>query len=183
GGLVEANDGSFYGTTTSGGAFGFGTIYRVTRAGVLNSLISFSGVADGSYPQASLIQASDGNFYGTTAQGGAFGQGTIFQMSPAGALTTLAHFDGYNGANPEAMLLESADGSLYGTTQNGGPDDQGVIFRLSVPSAAPQITTQPSDVVAYQGGTVALRVASFGSPPLSYQWMENGTNLLDAGNV
>ena len=182
-GLVQADDGSFFGTTTSGGAFGFGTIYRVTRAGLLSSLVSFTGGVDGSYPQASLIQATDGNFYGSTAQGGAFGLGTIFRMSPDGALSTLAHFDGYNGANPQAPLLESADASLYGTTQNGGPDDQGAIFQLSIPSAAPQITSQPTSVITYAGADVALRVATFGAPPLYYQWLENGTNLIDAGNI
>ena len=117
--------GSFYGTTTSGGAYNNGAVFRMTPAGVLTNLYSFGGGSDGSYPAAALLQASDGNFYGTTAYGGAYGDGTVFRMTPDGTLTTLVAFDGYAGANPQAALIEDADGSLLGTTQNGGAERRG----------------------------------------------------------
>ena len=182
-GLTQADDGSFYGTTSSGGQFGLGTVFRVTRQGSLTILKSFSGTIDGSRPAMALTQAADGNFYGTTAAGGAYDAGTVFRMSPGGVLTTVAEFDGFNGAYPSASLLEDLDGSLLGVTQSGGPSGQGVIFRLSIPASAPQLTQQPGDLVTYQGSTLLLRVASFGSPPLRYQWQKNGTNLADVANV
>ena len=182
-GLTESSGGTFYGTTTYGGAFGLGTVFRLTRAGSSSNLVSFTGGTDGGHPSAALVQGSDGNLYGSTADGGAFGDGTVFRLSPDGGLTTICEFDGYNGANPDAPLTEAQDGSFYGTTQNGGLKGQGVIFRLSTPSAAPQITSQPADLLTYAGATVAFSVASFGSPSLSYQWQENGTNLADGPTV
>lgn len=182
-GLIQSADGALYGTATEGGAFGLGTVFRITPKGLLTTLFSFAGVANGGHPAASLIQGSDGNLYGSTKDGGAYGAGTVFRMTLDGALTTIAEFDGFNGANPDAALVEASDGSFYGTTQYGGLNNQGVIFRLSIPSSSPHITSQPVGTVAYVGGTVAFSVASIGSPPLSYQWQENGTNLIDAGNI
>src|ERR1039458_10253260 len=102
-GLVQATDGSFYGTTMTGGtsACGCGTIFKVTRAGVLTTLHTFTG-PDGSGPDGALIQATNGSFYGTTAYGGAsyggaLGYGTVFKITPAGALTTLHSFDSTDG--------------------------------------------------------------------------------------
>ena len=152
------------------------------RPGVLNILYSFGGGTDGSYPAAALLQGSDGNFYGTTAYGGAYGDGTVFRMTPAGTLTTLVAFDGYAGANPQAAMIEDADGSLLGTTQNGGADDEGVIFRLSF-TGPPQITAQPVSQSVYVGDDVMLSVAVSGVSPFSYQWQKNGTNLVDGGNI
>src|SRR4029079_6510304 len=73
--------------------------------------------------------------YGTTQVGGAYGFGTVFRMSPNGALTTLLYFDGFNGANPRAPLMQAADGSFYGTTINGGVNGFGTIFQLIVPES------------------------------------------------
>ena len=154
----------------------------MSPAGVLTNLYSFGGGADGSYPAAALLQGSDGNFYGTTAYGGAYGDGTVFRMTPDGTLTTLVTFDGYAGANPQAALIEDADGSLLGTTQNGGADDAGVIFRLSF-TGPPQITSQPASQSVYVGDNVMLSVAVSGASPFSYQWQKNGTNLVDGGNL
>ena len=179
-GLVQDLGGNFYGTTTSGGAYNNGTVFRMSPAGVLANLYSFGGGADGSYPAAALLQGSDGNFYGTTAYGGAYGDGTVFRLTPAGTLTTLVAFDGYAGANPQAAMIEDADGSLLGTTQNGGADDSGVIFRLSF-TGPPQITAQPGSQSVYVGDNVMLSVAVSGASPFSYQWQRNGTNLVDGG--
>lgn len=182
-GLVQTEDGSLYGTTAFGGAFGLGNIYRIFPDGLLTNLFSFTGIADGSHPLAGLIQSSDGNLYGTTSDGGAFGAGTVFRLSPEGSLITIAQFDGFNGTDPDAPLLEDTDGSLLGVTRSGGPFGEGVIFRLSIPSAGPQISSQPASLTIYAGSTATLTVASFGSSPLHYQWQEGGTNLIDIGNT
>jgi uncharacterized repeat protein (TIGR03803 family) len=131
---------------------------------------------------AALLQGRDGNFYGTTAYGGVYGDGTLFRMAPGGTLATLVEFDGYVGANPQATLIEDADGSLLGTTQNGGASGEGVIFRLSF-SGPPQITGQPLSQSAYVGDNVVLSVAVSGASPLAYQWQKNGTNLVDGSNL
>ena len=80
--LVQGNDGSFYGTASSGGAWSNGTVFQLTPAGLLTNLHSFAGGADGARPVGGLLLANDGNLYGTTALGGAFGKGTVFAMSP-----------------------------------------------------------------------------------------------------
>jgi uncharacterized repeat protein (TIGR03803 family) len=180
-GLAQVG-GTFCGTTTGGGAFNHGAVFQWSLVGALTDLYSFTGGSDGSYPAAALLEGSDGNFYGTTAYGGAYGDGTVFRLTPGGALTTLAAFDGYAGANPEAALIEDADGSLLGTTQNGGASDEGVVFRLSF-SGAPQITSQPPSLSVYVGDNVTLGVAVFGASPLSFQWLMNGTNLVVGGNL
>lgn len=95
-GLVQGTDGNFYGTTAGGGLGSGpmgagGTVFRMTPAGTLTTLVSFNG-ANGNSPQVPLIQGSDGNFYGTTTYGGPGGCGTVFQVTTNGVLTTLAAF-------------------------------------------------------------------------------------------
>ena len=181
--LARDLDGSFRGTTTSGGAFGVGTIFRVTADGALTNLVSFTGSNDGSHPRAGLFQANDGNWYGTTSDGGSFGDGIVFRLTPDGAFTTISMFDGYNGANPEAPLIEDQSGNILGVAPNGGLYGQGVIYRLRIPSLLPQITGQPSSVVTYSGSMISLSVATLASAPIFYQWRSNGTNSIDRGNV
>ncbi|PYN92570.1 MAG: hypothetical protein DMD91_32025 [Candidatus Rokuibacteriota bacterium] len=82
--LIQGVDGNFYGTTSQGGAAGTGTVFQVTLAGAFTVLYTFTGGTDGGYPYAGLVQGTDGNFYGTTSQGGAVGAGTVFQLTPAG---------------------------------------------------------------------------------------------------
>src|SRR5207247_5356193 len=85
--LIQAGDGTFYGTTVSGGAANQGTVFKIDGAGTLATLHAFTcSSTEGCGPQARLVQASDGNFYGTTAAGGATGGGTVFKMDGAGAL-------------------------------------------------------------------------------------------------
>lgn len=136
GGLVQATDGSFYGTTRQGGPNGFGIVFKITSSGVMTILYSFSGYpSGGAYPVAALIQAVDRNFYGTTLGGGPGNEGTIFKITPTGTLTTLQTFDGSDGTNPDGPLVQATDGSFYGTTVEGGPNALGTVFRLTVPSA------------------------------------------------
>jgi len=134
-GLIQATNGYLYGTTYQGGAStvcpdGCGTIFKITPAGVLTTVHSFDE-KDGTYPYATLIQATNGLLYGSTTSGGSFGYGTIFQITPAGALTTLVSFNVLDGANPEASLLQATDGNLYGTTPSGGKSGNGTIFELT----------------------------------------------------
>lgn len=138
GNLVQGPDGNFYGTAARDGVNGYGTIFRVTPGGAYTVLYSFQGSPDGENPQANLYLASDGNFYGTAARGGADGGGTIFRISPAGVFTLLYTFTGgTDGAFPSAGLIEGSDGNMYGTTVSGGAINAagftgyGTIFQLT----------------------------------------------------
>jgi|HubBroStandDraft_1064217.scaffolds.fasta_scaffold09340_2 uncharacterized repeat protein (TIGR03803 family) len=133
-GLIQATDGNFYGTTYGGGAHEGGTVYRVTPGGVATTLYSFCSQAnctDGTQPTAGLVQASDGDFYGTTYAGGASGRGTVFKVTANGTLTTLHSFAGRDGAYPYAGLIQAANGDLYGTALGGGTGGHGVVFRIT----------------------------------------------------
>src|SRR5437899_9892399 len=107
----------------------------MTGNGRLTRLVTFH-TSDGTYPWAGLVQGRDGNFYGTTYQGGANGYGTVFQMTPDGALTTLISFDNSNGANPYAGLAQGNDGNFYGTTYQGTASTYyGSVFRVTTNGA------------------------------------------------
>jgi len=132
-GLAEGTDGNFYGTTSFGGANGhFGTVFKITASGMLTTLHSFDGT-DGEAPAAGPVQATslDGNFYGTTTSGGAYGAGTLFKITPGGTLTTLYSFDGKDGEWPYAGLVQATDGNFYGTTAFGGADGGGTVFKIT----------------------------------------------------
>jgi uncharacterized repeat protein (TIGR03803 family) len=149
--LVEASDGYLYGTTSSYDGDGYGTIFKISLGGTFTTLYNFTGGGDGRDPYGALIQATDGNFYGTTEHGGASsacydGCGTVFRMTPAGALTTLHSFDATDGSSPYGALLQATDGNLYGTTLQGGPYGRhlaGTVFRLSV-GLGPFVKTLPT---------------------------------------
>src|ERR1700730_11299182 len=136
-GLVQATDGNFYGTTAYGGANcvatgGCGTVFKITPDGTLTTLYSFcslSGCTDGSYPEAGLIQAIDGNFYGTTTSGGTNCAspidlcGTVFKITPSGVLTTLYSFCQQSGCadgSAPGTLIQATSGEFYGSTYDGG---------------------------------------------------------------
>lgn len=182
-GLVQTPDGNFFGTTDEGGAYGSGTIFEMSSAGVLTNIYSFTGGDDGGNPAARLTLAADGNLYGTTAYGGFYDDGTIFRISPAGILTTLVQFNGSNGANPQSALVQGADGNFYGTTANGGASNAGAVFLVNVNEPVLEITGQPASQNAFLGTTPVLDVAVLGNPPLFYQWQRDGANLTDGGNI
>jgi uncharacterized repeat protein (TIGR03803 family) len=114
-GLVLASNGTFYGTTLSGGANSQGTVYKTTAAGKLATLHSFN-YTDGASPYVGLIQATNGNFYGTTSDGGTDGYGTIFEINPAGTFNSLHSFIPADGEYPDARLVQGTNGLFYGTT-------------------------------------------------------------------
>ena len=149
GGLLLGADGNFYGTTVYGGNarcntvadFGCGTVFKVTPSGKLTTLHNFARTADASdgiFPMGQLVQGVDGSLYGTTYEGGTAYSGTVFKITPAGAIATLYNFctqyqctDGYN---PAAGLALGDDGDLYGTTSQGGANTvgyDGTIFKIT----------------------------------------------------
>ncbi len=139
-GLAQGLDGNLYGTTVRGGSTDYGTVFKITPSGALTTLYSFcalSGCIDGVGPEASVVLGTDGNFYGTTPSGGANGWGTVFKITPAGALTTLYSFCAKtncdDGGSPESALVQASDGSFYGTTESGGGSVQyaGTVFKIT----------------------------------------------------
>jgi uncharacterized repeat protein (TIGR03803 family) len=139
--VIQALDGDFYGTTSVGGANGYGSIFKATASGKLTTLYSFcseANCADGEIPYAGLTQATDGNFYGTTDIGGAYGYGTIFRLTQDGVFTTLHSFCSVScgdGAYPaDGALIQGETGSLYGTTYEGGYGN-GVAFGITLKGA------------------------------------------------
>ena len=145
-GLIQGTDGYLYGTTSAGGsssncANGCGTVFRITPVPpyTLVTLHSFNG-NDGSNPSGGIVQATDGNFYGTTFSGGPNsscdgGCGTVFQITPEGVLSTLHSFDYSDGANPSGASAQATDGNFYGTTWAGGTSTNctggcGTVFQM-----------------------------------------------------
>src|SRR4051812_49635150 len=125
--LVQGPDGNFYGTTANGGPRGSGTVFRVTPAGVLTTLVS-----DQANPAAGLVVGNDGLLYGMASAGGGLGGfGSVFRMTTNGALTTFAALNGTNGGNPQAGLVLAPDGNFYGTSPEGGTNAQGNVFRVT----------------------------------------------------
>src|SRR5262249_15795497 len=131
-GLIQARDGHLYGTTGGDGINDFGTVFRMDLAGNLATLHSFATPpSDGARPYASLLHATDDNFYGTTSHGGgALGSGTIFRMNSVGNLTTIVRFGHVHGSEPYAGLIQARDGDFYGTTRGGGTLGRGTVFRI-----------------------------------------------------
>ena len=131
-GLIADGRGNLYGTTSSGGANGAGTVFEVAAGThALTTLATFNG-ANGYGPWAGLIADASGNLYGTTFSGGANGKGTVFEVAAdTHALSTLATFNGTNGASPFAGLLADASGNFYGTTSSGGASDDGTVFKVA----------------------------------------------------
>ncbi|HWY56734.1 MAG TPA: choice-of-anchor tandem repeat GloVer-containing protein [Terriglobales bacterium] len=136
GGVTLGSDGNFYGTTYEGGSVTAGAVFKVTPGGTYTTLYSFTGGKDGAYPYAPPVQGNDGNFYGTTTAGGnstacGGGCGTIYKITPAGALTTLYEFDITHGYAPYGPLVLGTDGNFYGTTPYGTTANAGVVFKIT----------------------------------------------------
>jgi uncharacterized repeat protein (TIGR03803 family) len=159
-GLTQDGDQKFYGTTSSGGADSFGTVFQMTANGNLTTLLHFNGT-NGSRPMSGVTQGRDGSFYGTTAYrvvNSNWTYGTIFKLTTNGVVTPLVYLNGTNGLHPFTDLVLGRDGNLYGTmadaeralSLNG---NAGTIFRLAEP---PNITS-----LIRSNGDVKLTWSSF----------------------
>jgi uncharacterized repeat protein (TIGR03803 family) len=131
-GLIKDSAGNLYGTT-GGGAFGAGVVFKVDKHGTETVLYSFMNSSDGGFPQSGLIRDTAGNLYGTTETGGAFGLGTVYELSPTGVETVLYSFagPGGDGSNPLGGVVRDTAGNFYGTTSAGGSFALGTVFKLS----------------------------------------------------
>ncbi|MDD2356300.1 MAG: DUF4214 domain-containing protein [Thiovulaceae bacterium] len=149
-GLIQGSDGNFYCTTAYGGTYNDGTVLKISPNGTTTVLHSFSGGADGQTPVGNLIQANDGNFYGTTENGGMNNTGTVFKITPAGVETVLSTFNASTtGANSHGALIQGNDGNLYGTTEYGGTNNSGTLFEIQLAGvSSPTVVNQNGN---YQG--------------------------------
>jgi uncharacterized repeat protein (TIGR03803 family) len=208
-GLIQASDGNLYGTTINslygtsgtGTVTDGGTIYRITPAGVLTTLHTFGlgDPANGAYPFGELLQGVDGNFYGTTWEGGVtLLYGTLYMITPSGVFTLLHSF-GQGGCAPLGGLIQDAAGDLYGTTirnsiePNSGPTDHGTVFKFTLPQSSlgsgllttlhtflgPDGTRPIAALVAGKNGTFYGTTIAGGAPAYS----STGANLGSYGTV
>lgn len=193
GGLVQAADGNFYGVTAFGGIgnysecnLGCGTVFKITSAGKLTTLHNFcsSDCTDGAEPFGPLVQATDGNLYGTTKFGGVDGGGIVFQTTPRGQLTTLYAFctlaNCADGEFPEAGLLQATNGSFYGTTFGNVPQNDGTTFSLST-GLGSFVKTQPTS--AKEGATVGIFGQGFTSSSAVQFGGVQATNIKPSGST
>src|SRR5579872_3201586 len=184
--LIQARNGSFYGTSEVGGPHAGGTVYKMTPAGTLTILYEFcaqgSPCLDGSSPLGRVVQASDGNFYGSTLNGGMNDVGTVFRLTAAGNLTTLS-FPTYGGNYPYAGFVQATDGTLYGTTYVGGNFGDGTLYRLTT-SLPPFIEMEPtsgsegSDVDILGQGFTDASVVKFGGVQATSVQLQGTTELI-----
>ena len=155
-GLIADANGDLFGTTALGGANGDGTVFEIAKtaggyASTPTTLVSFNE-RNGSDPIASLIADSNGDLFGTTANGGANGDGTVFEIAKtaggyASTPTTLVSFNHANGAVPEAGLIADAKGDLLGATEGGGANGDGAVFEIA--KTAGGYASTPTTLVSF----------------------------------
>ena len=160
GGLIQASDGNLYGMTNLGGANGTGAVIKITLAGVESVLHSFgaTGSGDGVGPNGGLIQASDGNLYGLTLGGGAYSDGAVIKITPAGAESVLYSFGPHaaDGYDPLFSLVQASDGNLYAVTL-GGAHSVGAVVKITLAgtgSVLYSFGSQPGDGYASVGSLI-----------------------------
>ena len=155
-GVIEGSDGNLYGTSSTGGSSGRGTVWVIGKDGNGFAVLhTFSG-SDGAHPWARVIEASDGNLYGTTVAGGIGfvstpaeflpGEGTIFKIARDGTcFTTLHNFDRPEGSRPYGGLLQARNGNIYGVAREGGVVDFGTVFEITPSGIFRSLYTFPSE--------------------------------------
>lgn len=130
-GLIRDSSGNFYGTASTGGADGWGIVYKLDTSGHETILYTFTGGADGGEPRSGVVRDSAGNLYGTTYSGGANGWGTVYKLDSSGTETVLHSFTlGVDGGFPIGGVILDSAGNLYGTTLFGGSSGYGVVFEM-----------------------------------------------------
>jgi uncharacterized repeat protein (TIGR03803 family) len=132
GGVVRDGVGNLYGTTSYGGFYRFGNVFRLDTARRVKALHTFQGGNDGVSPNAGVLRDGAGVLFGTTSIGGTAGMGTLFKVDSAGSESVLYSFaGGTDGAYPQSSLIQDAAGNLYGTTLDGGVNSRGTVYRVS----------------------------------------------------
>jgi uncharacterized repeat protein (TIGR03803 family) len=156
-GLIRASDGNYYGTTTSGGPHGAGSVFRMSPSGRVTMLHGFAEMLTGNGgPQAPLVEAPDGSLWGSTRYGGPVNSGTIFRLTPSGGFTTMHQFTAKDGGEPAGLVL-GPDGNFYGTTRSGGTHDLsgGTAFRITPAGALTTLhnfVNHPGQLIAGSDG-------------------------------
>jgi uncharacterized repeat protein (TIGR03803 family) len=188
-GLIQASDGNFYGTTQVGGANGDGTVFKMTASGSVTVLHSFAVDANGYFPEGALVEASDGNLYGTCYSGGANSVGTVFRISKTGSFQKIYDFSnasGNIGYEPKAGLIQASDGKLYGTTYFGGTNfgDSGTLYQLTTSGTATLLASFNANTTGFQPADVPLQ-GSDGNLYLSllYGGGQNSQGVQDQGTI
>jgi uncharacterized repeat protein (TIGR03803 family) len=186
--LIEGSDGNFYGTTSGGGPGNNGVIFKMTPSGSVSVLHNLNGTTDGSGPLTGLVQATDGNFYGTASVGGSTsgdcigeGCGTLFQVTPAGGFLVLNTFDSFTGSAPSSSPFQHTNGLLYGEASTGGLGLAGVFYSWngSLPPfvSTVQLTRAVGSAVEILGqGFTSTTTVSFNGVAASAT-VQSGTSL------
>jgi len=139
GGLTLGSDGNLYGTTNRGGIGGGnnGSVYKITTAGVITTLHTFANTGDGANPSSAPIQASDGNYYGTTSGvnvSTTVANSTIYKITSSGVFSTVHTLTPAEGSNVSGSLVQGTDGALYGAASTGG-NGFGTLFKVTTNGA------------------------------------------------
>lgn len=187
-GLIQATNGSIYGAAFNGGLYGAGTVYEITLGGALDTLYNFcqSGCPDGGAPYAGLVQATNGDLYGTTHGGigdeSIYSYGTVFKIPPSGGtLTTLHSFCSQgppctDGSYPYAGLVQATNGDLYGTTYSGGANNAGTVFKITPNGTLKTLYSFCSQPSCTDGGYPYAGLVQASNGDLYGTTLGNGTN-------
>jgi len=205
--LILDAKGNMYGTTSQGGTYNDGTVFKLTPSGKETVLHSFS-VGDGETPYAGLVADQKGIMYGTTYYGGAYQGGVVFKITSSGKETVMHSFSGYptDGYNPHAAIILDGEGNVYGTTFSGGPFNNGTVFKVTPPyketvlysfggtpdGANPQAALGFDEEgnlygTTYNGGTgnlgAVFELTASGAESILYSFMGNGDGANPAAGL
>ena len=143
GGVSIDASGNLFGTAAGGGAYGYGTVWEIANgSGTITTLASFDDLSNGDLPQAGVTLDANDDLFGTTEEGPAVGNGTVWELANgSGTITNLASFNGTNGAGPTAGVTFDANGDLFGTTSQGGANSDGTVFEIGAPVTVVAVDT------------------------------------------
>jgi len=144
-GMIQATNGTLYGTTSAGGSDGAGAIFEMTPAGGFTSLIS-AGVGIGKFPDARLVQGTNGNLYGVSYDSG------VYELTLAGKVIFGGNTLG-TGSGSTSALVQASNGSFYGTTAEGGANNSGTVFEMTSGGTAKTIYSFCTETNCTDGST------------------------------